>query len=77
MVDDMKIKLADGKYTYYFDNGTQYATRYGKPWRDLVGDNLVYAMACEIEHLRGELRTVYDNLGKLGIDLDYLDMVDD
>lgn len=46
-----KIDLQDGKYTYVFDNGNQYALRYGESWRDLVGDNLVYAMACRIQEL--------------------------
>lgn len=53
----MKIEL--GKYTYIFDEktGVQEALRHGEPWRkeDLVGDNLVLAMAMKIEELQQEL----------------------
>jgi hypothetical protein len=31
------------------------ALRYGKEWRDLTGDGMVYAMLCEIEELRRQL----------------------
>ena len=61
----MKIELADGKYTYYFDNGKQWATRYGEPWRDFVGDNFVYAMACEIERLKAENEDLKYDLERL------------
>jgi hypothetical protein len=47
----MKINLADGKYTYVFEEGKQQALRYGEPWRDLTGDNLIYYMACRIVEL--------------------------
>lgn len=33
-----------------------YATRYGEPWRDLVGDNLVFAMFDKILELEAEIR---------------------
>jgi hypothetical protein len=50
----MKIEL--GKYTYVFDENTgmQEVLRHGEPWRkdDLVGDNLVLAMAMKIEELQ-------------------------
>lgn len=53
----MKIEL--GKYTYIFDEktGVQEVLRYGKPWRkdDLVGDNLVLALAMKIDELQEEL----------------------
>jgi len=49
----MKINLADGKYTYIFDEktGESKALRYGGSWRDLTGDSLILAMAKEIERL--------------------------
>lgn len=50
-----EIKLADGKYTLIdalSDGGGFRALRYGEEWRDLAGDQLVYAMFCEIERLR-------------------------
>lgn len=48
----MRFDLNNGKYTYIFEDGNQSALRYGEPWRDLVGDNLILAMAQEIERLR-------------------------
>lgn len=38
---------ADGKYTVINNNGNLSALRYGEPWRDLTGDNLVYWMLVE------------------------------
>ena len=52
---NFKIELAEGKYTYIFDNGKQSALLYGGGWRDLTGDNLVYAMACKIKELEEDL----------------------
>lgn len=57
----MKIDLNDGKYTYVFDNGKQYALRYGEQWRDLTGDNLIYWMACRIEELEDRLADYEDD----------------
>ncbi len=46
----MKIDLCDGKYTYLIndDGSNQRALRYGSPWRNLVGDGFILAMAQEI-----------------------------
>jgi len=59
----MKIDLENGKYTYIFeeDTGKQYALRHGEDWRALTGDNLIYAMACEIERLK-EIEWMYNGL---------------
>lgn len=48
-----RLELADGKYTLVREpTGNMHALRYGEPWRDLVGDNLIYWMAVEIERLQ-------------------------
>lgn len=48
-----KIELEGGKYTIIHENGCNLrALRYGEEWRNLIGDNLVLAMAQEIEELR-------------------------
>ena len=52
----MEIKLDDGKYTYIFENGEQYALRYGEFWRDLTGDKFVYCLAAKIEELEDQIR---------------------
>lgn len=54
--DMLRISVADGKYTVVQDaSGRLSALRYGEPWRNLVGDNLVHALACEVEELRAEV----------------------
>ena len=50
-----RIELLDGKYTVVNEleeGGGFRALRYGEEWRNLNGDNLVLAMAYEIEELR-------------------------
>ncbi len=41
----------NGKYTVINNNGLLSALRYGEPWRELTGDNLVAAMLHEVDHL--------------------------
>lgn len=44
------------KYTVLHEHGTNLrATRYDEPWRDLVGDGLVLAMAQLIEDMAQEI----------------------
>lgn len=47
-----ELSLDGGKYTYRFNDGGQEALRYGEPWRDLTGDNLVYWLAVEVRSYR-------------------------
>lgn len=54
----MEIELEDGKYTYVFKDGEQYALRNGEPWRDLTGDKFIYCMAAEIDRLKLELESI-------------------
>ena len=57
-----KIELMDGKYTVVNEleeGGGFRALRYGEEWRNLVGDNLVLAMAYEIEELKAERDEMY------------------
>lgn len=65
-----KIDLLDGKYTYHFDNGRQYAYRNGKPWRedDLLGDNLVYALAAKVQEIEEELDIAIEIIEESGVD---------
>lgn len=58
-----RIEISDGKYTIIHDNGRDLrALRYGEEWRDLVGDNLVMAMAQEIEDLRERVENAEEQL---------------
>lgn len=45
------IDVNNGKYTVVFDdsNGKLTALRYGEPWRDIQGDNLVYWLAMSLQ----------------------------
>lgn len=65
----MQIELENGKYTYILDEvtGVQEVLRCGEPWRkdDLIGDNLVLAMAHEIAMLQNELDTAINWQGAM------------
>lgn len=53
MTIETRIDLEDGKYTVVLrSDGAMHALRHDEPWRDLVGDKLVMAMAHEIMELR-------------------------
>lgn len=47
---DIDLKLEDGKYRVAYDlkNGVAQAFRNGEPWRDLIGDNLIHALASDL-----------------------------
>ena len=45
----------DGKYTVVFEDSKLSALRYGEVWRSLVGDNLVLALALELQDARLEI----------------------
>jgi hypothetical protein len=47
--------FADGKYTVINDRGKLTALRYGEPWRDITGDNLIYWMLVEVAALKQQL----------------------
>lgn len=54
MSNEFRVDLEGGKYTVVMEaNGNLYALRGGEPWRSLTGDKLVYALAAEVERLRG------------------------
>lgn len=54
------IELDNGKYTLYkTDLGTMTAHRYGEPWRELTGDNLVYILFDRIKDLEDELNKIH------------------
>lgn len=56
-----KLELYDGKYTVILDGSGKgeaaifHALRYGVPWRDLTGDNLILQMLLKIQELEEEL----------------------
>lgn len=63
---DFSIKLDDGKYELILKGNRMSALRHGEPWRDqdLIGDNLVLAMAhriLELEDLNQKLKTKGDH----------------
>ena len=60
----MRINLNDKKYTYVRnEDGSQSALRYGKPWRNLTGDNFIFSMAQEIKELKQRIAEL-DAAGK-------------
>lgn len=55
----IEVKVNNGKYTVLLPAGPQEhgrfrALRYGEEWRDLIGDNLVYGLAYELDKARRE-----------------------
>lgn len=51
--DQWSVVVADGKYCVRFtQDSLLVAERYGEPWRDLVGDKLVYCLASELIEAR-------------------------
>jgi hypothetical protein len=58
----MKIELCDCKYTYINDEKGQRALRHGLPWRNLIGDGFILAMAQRIEELEKQLEDVETEL---------------
>lgn len=58
MSNRIELQLENGKYTYVFDNGKQYALRHGEHWRDLLGDKFVYCLAHELSEARSELEAL-------------------
>ena len=56
-----QIDVGFGKYTVVFDDATGKlsALRYGEPWRDLVGDNLIYWLSIELKKAREKIQEMY------------------
>lgn len=53
------LDIADGKYTVYQEkNGTVKALRYGEPWRDLCGDNLIFYLMVELIEAKEKIKTL-------------------
>lgn len=63
-----RIDLDDGKYSVLHENGAGLrAYRYGEPWRELAGDNLVFAMANKIEEAEKKALTPAEQSFLLGL----------
>ena len=62
----MNIIIEDGKYEYrFYPDGNSEVLRYGEPWRDTVGDKLMYCMASEIEQLRARVVELEQSLSRI------------
>lgn len=54
--DALRIETIDRKYVVVLSaEGELMAQRYGQPWRDCIGDQLILTLAQDIETLRGRL----------------------
>jgi len=57
MIYDLNVTVGENKYTVTYDKaGRLVALRYGEPWRDLAGDNLIYFLACELQQARAKIK---------------------
>lgn len=53
------IDVCDGKYTVYQEKGGSLkALRYGEPWQDLVGNNLVFYLMIELIEAKEKLKAL-------------------
>lgn len=70
--DDI-IELENGKYTLKLtNNGDRFkCERYGQPWRNLIGDNMVLSMFYEILRLREENQRIIEGASKAITSLTY------
>lgn len=60
----LRISVDGGKYAVIQDAGGRlHATRYGEPWRDLVGDNLVLCLAQELKAAREHIASLERQIG--------------
>jgi hypothetical protein len=58
MSDLLRVEVDGGKYAVVQDSaGRVFALRNGEPWRECVGDNLILALAQEVDRLRAESTT--------------------
>lgn len=65
MADRLRIKVDGGKYEVVQpETGGAHALRYGEAWRDLTGDNLILALAYELEEAREEIAKLKTRLGE-------------
>ena len=62
------IKLQDGKYIITNNKGVLKAFRHGEEWRDIVGDNLIYALVQKVNELEDELCQAIDVIEDSGVD---------
>jgi hypothetical protein len=64
---DIDLKLEDGKYRVAYDlkNGVAQAFRHGEPWRDLIGDNLVHALASDLSEAQKRERELTAEIASL------------
>lgn len=59
MRECLNVSVDNGKYTVIqTDDGYVSGLRYGEEWQDLTGNNLVLALAYEIDRLRDGLKTL-------------------
>ncbi len=54
---ELDVTVADGKYRVVMDVDGLRALRYGEPWRDCVGDNLIYYLASTVQTLQDAIIT--------------------
>ncbi len=63
----LTLNVKVGDYTVQMDAaGRLTALRHGKPWRDCVGDNLILALAQEVEQLRTALGDAEQCISEMG-----------
>lgn len=72
----MKIELDNGKYTILLEEDSKKpykfeALRHGEPWRNLVGDNLIYFLCQRIIEQENTISNQQTEIETLRFDLKY------
>ena len=57
------IDIANGKYTIYQEKqGSLKALRYGEPWQDLCGNNMVFNLMIELIEAKDTIKSALDDI---------------
>ncbi|MCP4374013.1 MAG: hypothetical protein GY797_38800 [Deltaproteobacteria bacterium] len=59
------LDVANGKYTLYMEkSGVLKALRYGEPWQDLTGNNLVFNLMAELVEAKEKIKKALAEYGE-------------
>lgn len=61
----MEVTLKDGKYSIVIEKGEIVAYRYGKTWRNLTGDNLIFNLVNRVSELTEAANKAADQLDEV------------
>lgn len=64
--DHLRVLTGDGKYEVVVPaDHKAHALRHGEPWRELIGDNLILALAYDLDEARETIKTLQSEIDAL------------